>query len=31
VAKVMGAHETLAKPFAPQALLAAVERLLQGG
>lgn len=29
VAKVMGAHETLAKPFKPQALREAVERLLQ--
>ncbi|HXZ01297.1 MAG TPA: response regulator [Stellaceae bacterium] len=29
VAKVMGAHETLAKPFRPQALREAVERLLR--
>jgi DNA-binding NtrC family response regulator len=29
VAKVMGAHETLAKPFKPQALREAVERLLR--
>ena len=29
VAKVMGAHETLAKPFENAALLAAVERLLR--
>ena len=29
VAKVMGAHEALAKPFRPEALLEAVARLLQ--
>lgn len=31
VAKVMGAHETLAKPFTPRALREAVERLLRPG
>ena len=31
VAKVMGAHETLAKPFTAQALLEAVKRVLADG